>query len=337
MRILVVGPGALGVLFAARLAHAGHEVYLGCRTRKRAAEHDRLTAFSHDGGRVDAAVQAVHRAKDVAGLADVLVLATKIDAAEAAVRQWLPALSQSGAVVSLLNGLQGDRVAGLVPDRFLACTVAFPATLEGVGVSRQTGPGELVVGPWPDLRMATVTAAEPVAEALAAVAPARVHNNMLGVQWTKLLINSCGTTLGALTGLDFGDLLEDPRARRAFLLIFTEGYAAGRADGVRFESLLGIDPRIMALPPIGSRLPLRNLLLVIMRRRFRQYRSSSLQSLHRGERSEAQYLNGAIVEAGLRTQTPTPVNDAVLHLMTTLDDGRIEPGSHHLDRLLRAK
>lgn len=336
MRVLVVGPGALGILFAARLAHAGHQVFLGCRNRRRAAGHDGVTAIAPDGTRLDEAVPAVHRPRDLDGPAQMLVLATKIDAAEAALAQWLPALAPTGAVVSLLNGLQGDRIAALVPDRFLACTVAFPATLEGVGTSRQTGPGELIVGPWPDRRMAVVTDVGPVAAVLADVAPTRVHSNMRGVQWTKLLINACGSSLGALTGLDFGDLVEDPRAREAFLRILTEGYRAGRADGVRFEPVNGLRPGLLALPPAGPRWFPRHLALSVVGRRYRAYRSSSLQSVRRGERSEAVHLNGAIAEAGRRNGVPTPVNDAVLHLMAAIDGGRLEPGSLHLDRLLRA-
>ncbi len=336
MRILVVGPGALGICFAARLAASGHSVHLGCRNKERAAEHHRLVAVDSDGQQVISEVPAVWRAKDVGNPVDALILATKIDAAPKALKSWLPALKKDGLVVSLLNGLQGDTIAALCPDQFVACTVAFPATLESTGRSRQTGSGELILGLWPNQGMNTGIDLEPLAQALTAVAPTRIHANMEGVQWSKLLVNSASTTLGALTGLDFGALLEDPRARRAFLRIYTEGLAAGVAEGVAFEKMLGIEPTWMALPPLGSRLPLRNLILAVMRRKFRQYRSSSLQSRLRGQRSEAIYLNGAISEVAKRHSIPTPVNDLVLQIMTAIDDGRLEPDVSHLARLDRA-
>ncbi len=336
MRILVVGPGALGVCFAARLAHGGHEVWLGYRNKARASEHGPLVAIAPDGSQVVAKVPAVARVKDLPGSVDLLVLATKIDAAKKALKTWLPALAPHGAVVSLLNGLQGDEIAPLCPDQFLACTVAFPATLESNGRSHQTGAGELILGPWPDHSMASVTDPNAAAEALAAVAPTRVHANMRGIQWSKLLVNSASTTLGALTGLDFGDLLADKRARRAFLRIYTEGFEAGMSEGVQFEKLLGIEPSIMALPPLGTRLPVRNAILMVMRRKFRRYRSSSLQSRLKGQRSEAVHLNGAITEAARRHNIQTPVNDTILQIMAAIDDGRVDPDVVHLDRLDRA-
>jgi 2-dehydropantoate 2-reductase len=112
---------------------------------------------------------------------------------------------------------------------------------------------------------------------------------MLGVKWTKLLVNSCISTLGVATGQELGVLLRAPAAQRTFLRVVEEGFAAGRADGVRFEPVSGFRPRMFA-----ARVPGRRLLLSAVARRYRRHRSSSLQSLERGRQTEVDYLNGHV-------------------------------------------
>lgn len=152
---------------------------------------------------------------------------------------------------------------------------------------------------------------------------------MQGVKWTKLLINSCITSLGAGTGADLGALLHDPRARAAFLDITTEGYRAGRADGVRFEAVAGFRPGLFARP-----LPGRNLLLRLIARRHRRQRSSSLQSLQRGQKTEADFLNGHIVATAAKHGLQAPVNQALVSLLHDIENGRRKPSLDNLDLLV---
>ena len=49
------------------------------------------------------------------------------------------------------------------------------------------------------------------------------------------------------------------------------------------------------------------------------HRSSTLQDLQRGARTEIEYLNGAIVREGLRVGLPTPVNTTLYQLVRFLE------------------
>jgi 2-dehydropantoate 2-reductase len=330
--VLVVGPGAIGALVAARLAAAGTDVVVACRTADAEADLRRrgVSAASRNGGRVAARPPVVHRPAELQAAPRVLVLATKCQAAEAALRSWLPSLGEDAPVVAMQNGVMGDRLLPLVGDRLVECTVAFPATLEGPGASRQTGPGHFIIGPWPKPRPADDPAAfKAVARVLADAAPVRSSANMLGVKWTKLLVNACITTLGVASGQELGVLLREPAAQRAFLRIVEEGHAAGRADGVRFEAVSGFRPRMFA-----AKVPGRRLLLSVVARRYRRHRSSSLQSLERGQMTEVDFLNGHVVEAARRNGLEAPVNAALVDLVHRIERGEERPSPGHLDRVL---
>jgi 2-dehydropantoate 2-reductase len=329
--VLVVGPGAIGALVAARLAAAGTDVVVACRTADAEAELRRLglAVVGEGGGRVEARPPAVHRPDEVAAEPRMAVVATKCQAAEAALRTWLPALGEEAPVVVMQNGVMGDRFLPLAGDRLVECTVALPATLEGPGVSRQTGPGHFIIGPWPKPRPADDPAAfKAVARVLSDAAPVRASANMLGVKWTKLIVNSCITSLGVVAGEQLGVLLREPAAQRAFLRIVEEGHAAARADGVRFEPVSGFRPGMFA-----ARVPGRRLLLSVVARRYRRHKSSSLQSLERGKRTEVDFLNGHIVATARKHGLEAPVNEALVAMVHRIEDGVLEPSLENLKRL----
>lgn len=329
--VLVVGPGAIGALVAARLQAAGTDVVVACRTADAEAELRRrgLAVTGQDGARVEARPPVVHRPSELAAEPRMAVLATKCQAAEAVLRAWLPALNEEAPVVAMQNGVLGDRMLPLAGDRLVECTVALPATLEGPGSSRQTGPGHFIIGPWPRPRPADDPAAfKAVARVLSDAAPVRASANMLGVKWTKLIVNSCITSLGVVAGEPLGVLLREPAARRAFLRIVEEGHAAGRADGVRFEAVSGFRPRMFA-----TRMPGRRLLLSVVARRYRRHKSSSLQSLERGAKTEVDFLNGHIVATARRHGLEAPVNGALVGMVHRIEDGTLEPSLENLKRL----
>lgn len=326
--VVVVGPGAIGLAVAARLQAAGTEVILACRTKETAAALAKtgIVAIDHDGSRLAAKPRTVWRPQDVGSPARLLVVATKCAAAVEATRTWMPTLADEAPVVGVQNGVMGDDLAAVAGDRLVECTVAFPATLEGPGVSRQTGPGHLTIGPWPKAGPRDDPAQfKAVARLLAETCPVQASANMLGTKWTKLFINSCMTTLGAVSGHDFGALLEHKSARTAFLAIVEEGYAAGRADGVRFESISGFRPGVFAAPVPG-----RTLLLSVLARKYKRHRSSSLQSLRRGQRTEVDWLNGHIVHTAHRHGLEAPVNRALVAVLHRIEQGDDHPSMAHI-------
>jgi 2-dehydropantoate 2-reductase len=326
--MLVVGPGALGVLVAARLHAAGTPVALACRTPE-AARHlaaAGLEATDERGSRLRAHVPTVSDPLELDGQARALVLATKCADAAPALRHWLPAVRPDGPAVTLQNGVIGDTLGPIAGARHVECTVSFPATLTGPGLSVQTGPGHLILGAWPG--GPPTPAAQAALALLAPAAPTLASANMRGVKWSKLLINSCISTLGVAAGTELSTLLRIRRARAAFLAVAAEGHRAGRAAGVRFEPVAGFRPWMLAQP-----LPGRHALLWAIGRRQGRHKSSSLQSLERGQRTEVDFLNGHIVATARAHGLDAPVNKALIEMVHRIEEGKLQPGLENLDLL----
>ena len=151
----------------------------------------------------------------------------------------LPALrDRVETFVSLGNGLVQDRVASLVgSERLLIGTVEWGATNLGPGRLAQTTRAPFVIGE-PDgadsggckrLRAVLETAGE-----------VRVSDNIRGQVWSKLLINSTWSGLGAASGLLYREVAEHPVGRRLAVEVWREGVAVGRAQDLELQELVGI-------------------------------------------------------------------------------------------------
>ena len=63
-------------------------------------------------------------------------------------------------------------------------------------------------------------------------------------------------------------------------------------------------------------------------------RPSLLQDVMRGRRTEVQYLNGYVSEQGREVGVPTPFNDKVVELITSVPPGTLKPDPRNLDPLV---
>lgn len=322
-RILVIGPGALGVIAAVRLQNAGHVVAVAARSPEKAARlgDAGLRVQQDDASILHANVPILGSPSEVDAPFDLILHTTKAQAAEAALRTWLPSLAPDGWVVPFQNGLLTDRMQAIAPGRVIACAVYYGATLVGEGHSRQTGPGWLFVGPWPTGAAGPGTPAHRLAEVLDSIVPTRAHANMQCVKWSKLVLNSAQTSLGVVTGLTMHGMARDDDVARTFQAVIREGLAVMAAQDLK---PVRVGPANLAL--LG-RLPAA-LFPAAMRLRTRKhgaYTSSSAQSLARGEPSEVDQINGAIVAAGRRFDVATPLNVALVARVHAIERGEAAP------------
>ncbi len=306
--IVIVGPGALGIVTAVRLANAAAQVTLAARSAEKArvlaGQGLRLDVV---GGQSEHAMLPVVAApEELAQPADVLIIATKCRQALAAAESWLPALSHDGILVPFQNGLMGETFAALAGERLVECVVYYPASLLATGHARLTGPGHLHFGQWP---AGPVTpAVERVAELLSPVLPTFTHADMFSVKWNKLVANSAMTSLAVISGLEMGGMMRHGVIRKVLLAVVEESLTVAKAAGATPMPLGAFDPeRIVKLPRWIAGVGLR-----IATRKHGAYKSSGQQSLERGEPTEVDYLNGRVFEEAARLGLPAPLNGALV-------------------------
>jgi 2-dehydropantoate 2-reductase len=142
------------------------------------------------------------------------------------------------AFVSLGNGLVQDHIASIVgEENLIVGTVEWGATNLGAGYLARTTRAPFVVGE-PDGE--TKDRTRLLADVLATVSDVRITENIGGQVWSKLLVNSTFSGLGAVSGLLYREVVADPAGKEAALAVWREGYDVGMAQGITLDKVLGV-------------------------------------------------------------------------------------------------
>jgi 2-dehydropantoate 2-reductase len=303
MRIAVIGAGAVGGAFAARLAGSGHEVAVTARGAQLAAIQQGGIRLRGAWGSIDAAVTAadlLHETPEIA------IIATKAQDAAAAMRANA-ALLHGIPVLVVQNGLEGIATGRReLPVSVVSGGLAmFAANYLSPGEITITAPGPTFVG---GDGAAWIAAALPELEL-------QVVRDFAGAQWSKLVVNQVNA-LPAITGLSVQEVVATPRLLRLLTASMRETVGIGLASKVRFASISGLSHgllRAFAVAPlwIGQALPR------LMARRMGAVPNlgSTLQSIKRGQLTEVDYLNGAVVSAAHALSLEAPINERLVELV----------------------
>ena len=149
MKIVIVGPGAMGCLFAGLLAEAGHgDVWLLDKREERASEITKngLRIEGIGGYRLISTVKATTDPHDI-GLADLVIVCVKSYDTESASHSISPAVGDNTTVLTLQNGLTNVDIISRVlsKGRIVAGVTSHGATMLGNGYVRHAGVGETVI------------------------------------------------------------------------------------------------------------------------------------------------------------------------------------------------
>jgi 2-dehydropantoate 2-reductase len=277
MTVAVLGPGAVGTVFAVPLARAGYRVVCVARPETAAAvRRDGLTLVRHG--------EALHARTEVVGeldeAVDVLLVAVKAYALDDALER---VAAEPTTIVPLLNGLEHvERLRALLGGRVLAASVGrLEAYRDGPAVVAQTT-GRPVVTIVRDGRRTV--------EALFAAAGAEVltASSERAVLWEKLARLAPLAAATALTQRPVGELRDDPEWRARLEVAVEEACAVAVADHV------DLDPAaqwkiIEAMPA--------------------ELTTSTARDVAAGRPSELDAITGAVVRAGRTLDVPTPTLD----------------------------
>lgn len=325
-RVAVIGAGAIGGITAAFMAQAGVDVHLVCKHMEIAdlAGGRGLHITGHKGEHT-IPVHAVASIAELHGQFDLCLIATKAYDMPACAREMLPLLKPDALVVSLQNGVCTDALAQVVGrERTVGCVIGWGATMHGVGELEMTSGGDFIIGMMAGCASPRM---EALRLALSHVTETRVSDNIYAELYSKLIVNACITSLGAICGLRLGEMMRRRQARKIFLAIIGEGVDVARA--MRLE-----------VPPFGGKLdyfklmrgasPIDNLrrhtMIRIVGVKYKRLKSSSLQSLERGRPTEIDYFNGYIAQKGAEMGVACPINERLTAMVKEIENGsrRIE-------------
>lgn len=321
MRMVVIGAGAIGGITAALLRKGGLDVTLVCKHQEIATlASGRGLHITGVKGDKTVPIHAVAAIEELQGVFQLALIATKAYDMPASVRTLLPYLSPDALVVSMQNGICTDALADVVgAERTVGCVIGWGATMHAPGELEMTSTGEFIIG-----RMqGDQQALEPLRQALSHVVDTTISGNIYAELYSKLIVNSCITSLGAICGLRLGEMMKRKQARLIFLTVIDEAMAVARAIPLTVPPFGGkLDyARLMRGSGVMDRLR-RHIMIRIVGLKYRRLKSSSLQSLERGRPTEIDYFNGYIADKGDKLGVLCPVNRRLTQMIKEIEKGK---------------
>jgi 2-dehydropantoate 2-reductase len=314
--VIVAGAGSIGCFVGGVLACAGQRV--GFLARPRMIEEInanglRLTSFEGFDRHLPAtAIEMSDQATILQDAAVVLVCvkSADTDAMAATIAANVP---PDVIIVSLQNGV--SNVAALKRhlsrNKVLAGMVPFNVLTMGEGRFHRSTSGDIILekdGSDINTRLSVPSL------------NMRASNDIIGVQWGKLLVN-LNNALNALSNLPLREQLSSRAWRKLLADQIAEALAALKAGGVFPVSTTPLPSSWM---PGILRLPDRAFKFIAgpMVKIDPSARSSMWEDLQRGRRTEIDYLQGAIIDLAQRHGVATPLSARVVALIRAAEIAR---------------
>jgi 2-dehydropantoate 2-reductase len=300
--VVIVGAGAMGCLFAARLGEQGVAVTLVDvdRDRLSAIARDGIT-LQDDGGSRAVPVRAAVAA-EVAGPVDLVMLFTKGMHSAAAIRSVAHLSASQPTALTLQNGIGNAELLAdaFGADQVLMGTAHVPADL--------TGPASVLTHGFGTLEMGGYTAAAQERAATwagwleRAGFATKVVTDVNAAVWEKVAFNAALNATGMICQMPNAGVDNEP-GRRIAANIVDETVAVAAAAGI------GLDrERIVATVHKALR-------------EHAHHKASMLQDREHGRPTEIETINGAIAREGKRLGVPTPVCDTLSDLVRIIEMG----------------
>lgn len=322
--LLVVGAGAIGGITAALLKKDGYNVEIVCKYDDYAKliESDGIE-ISGACGSFKISMKAYASVKDVKGKKDLVFHATKAAEMIEAARDIRSVLSDEGKVISMQNGICEDDLAEVLgKERVIGCITGWGGTMLSQGRLEMTSTGDFVIG-YTDRKADEYLTG--VGKIMSSVVPVRISDNIIGHLYSKLIVNACITSLGAICGLYLGRMLSVRKVRNIFIEIIREAVAVAEKMEINIEVFGGrLDFKKFVEGAGFSASLKRHAMLRIMGFKYRRLKSSSLQSLERGKTTEVDYFNGYIARNGKKLNVDAPINALIAEMIHEIEQGRRE-------------
>jgi len=301
MRIAVMGAGAVGGYFGAKLAAAGHDVAFIARGKH-------LAALRRDGLRVNSpggnlSIKNALFTADAAQAegADLILFCVKSYDTEAAVERLRPSVGASTVILSLQNGVDNtDKIARHFDDRrTLAGVVYVGAQVISPGVIEHSTGGSIIFGPRTG---GDSEATKIVHQAFATAAiPCQASAEIQKAQWRKLLWNSPFCAISCLTRATVRDIVESESLARLAVDCMEEVRQSAQTRDIDLSPEF-FDETLKFSQSLGA------------------FKPSMLQDLEAGKPLEYEAFNGIVVKLLRDAGKDAPVNRVFYGALKFLDN-----------------
>ena len=301
MKIAIVGPGAMGCLFAAFLSKSKAEVWLLDRNKERARLLDEQgITLEGVSGNWQAKVRASAQAGEI-GKADLVIICVKSYDTKEAAESAKALIDENSIVITLQNGIGNIEVLSEVvgTEKVIGGVTNLGSTVLGPGRIRHAGKGETVIGRIDGKIPVQLREVREIFNKCGL--ETRISRDIKGLLWSKLIINVGINALTCITALNNGRLVEFEGTRQILRDAVTEAVKVVKKKRIK---LIYDDPlaKVEAVCEATS-----------------SNVSSMLADVLNKRRTEIDFINAVIVRQGQSMGIPTPVNWVLTNLVKTIE------------------
>lgn len=309
MKITVVGSGNIGSLLGALLTDAGEDVTL-IEIRDELVHTIAKEGIIIETSQGDQRKIPVKISNDISSTSapDLLIIAVKGYSTRNAIESARKVVGADTYVLSLQNGAGNiENIAEVLNDESHVLGGVFYCNVTPLAVNHLlwvTGTGGIKLGPMNGVLSPTV---DKVADAFRkAGVDVNVYANVHDVIWNKVFQNS-PLSLTSILRLTNDEIMNHPSTRALMYKIANEQIEVCRAKNINLAN------------PEDPIQPLLNTLKTF-KESGKKPKSSMLQDIEAGRRTEIDTITGCVVEEGKKHNIPTPVNEALMLLVKTMEE-----------------
>ena len=301
MRIAVMGSGAVGGYFGAKLAAAGQELAFIARGQHLQALCKRGLRIASPNGNLH--ITNVLFTDDPAkiGAVDIILFCVKSYDTAAAARQIEPLVTDRTVILSLQNGVDNSEKLARIyrPEQVLPAVVYIGAQLTAPGIITHSNGGQIIFG---QIDGRTSESSKLLQQSLSAAGiPCEISGEIAKIQWTKLLWNAPFCAISCLARANVKEIVESESLTALALGCMTEVQAAaGKRDielrRAQFDEIMNFS------------------------RTLGDFKPSMLQDLEAGKPLEYQAFNGIVVQTLRQAGAPAPINQVFYQTLKFLNE-----------------
>jgi 2-dehydropantoate 2-reductase len=300
VRIAIMGTGAVGGYFGAKLAAAGHQLAFIARGKH-------LDALRHDGLKIRSLGDDLHIRDSLftfnpaeVGAVDLVLFCVKSYDTEACAATLGPLIGPRTVILSLQNGVDnGEKIMRRWgPDRTLGGVAYIGAKVCSPGVIEHSAGGRIVFGQLEENVRESTRAVE---QALSSAnIPCEVHPKIRQAQWAKLLWNAPFCAIACLTMTTVEEILASASLSTLATGCMNEVRDAAGSKGIDLAPELIEDTLLFS-------------------RSLRDFKPSMLQDMEAGKPLEYEAFNGVVVKVLQQAGKQAPINQVFYAMLQYLD------------------
>jgi len=334
MKAAILGAGSLGTIMGAVISKNGGDVIL---IDNNVAHVD---ALNNSGATVtgymdlkNIPVKAITPDK-MEGIYDIVLVLLKQTANKTALPKLLPHLNENSVVCTLQNGIPEEMVAEIFgEDRTIGGTVGWGGGWVSPGVAQlftRQDHMRIEIG---SIDGKITEKVRRVEEFLKLTGDVEVNESLMGIRWSKLLMNSALSGMSAALGCTFGDIIDDDKAVICAAHVADELIRVAEKKNVKMEIIIpGCDFLEMKFDDEAGR----DNTVKILREIYdvhRPQKASMLQDMEKEISCEIDYINGVVCGNGDKFEIETPFNDKIVEIVKGFEKKELAfPTMKNLDK-----